>query len=81
MCPKCRRFLLFSEAECFVCLMKEIAAHLIDSPRAEGEEASDNYVAWLQFRKGSIRVCDSDAEGAFRVYRHPKEAEGEESGK
>ena len=37
MCPKCRRFLLFSEAECFVCLMKEIAAHLIDSPKAEGE--------------------------------------------
>ena len=45
-----------------------------DSPKAEGEEPSDNYVAWLQFRKGSIRVCDSDAEGAFRVYRHPKEA-------
>lgn len=52
---------------------------LLDSPKAEGEEPSDDYVAWLQFRQRSFRVCDSDAGGAFRVYRHPKEAEGEET--
>jgi hypothetical protein len=29
----------------------------------------DGYVAWLRFDNGAIKVCDSDVEGAFRVYR------------
>jgi hypothetical protein len=33
---------------------------------------ADNHVAWLRFTEsGSIVTCDSDAEGAFKVYRHP----------
>lgn len=38
--------------------------------------SDDNYVAWLRYRHvhesaSSIHVCDSDSEGAFKVYRHP----------
>ena len=37
-------------------------------------QKGENYVAWMRFRKnhdGSVtpQVCDSDAEGAFKVYR------------
>ena len=32
--------------------------------------SAENYVAWLRFTdRGTITLCDSDAEGAFRVYR------------
>lgn len=38
----------------------------------ETAEALENYVAWCRFTKyGPIVTCDSDAPGAFRVYRHP----------
>lgn len=36
-----------------------------------------DHVAWLRFKTGNdgrpatIHVCDSDAPGAFKVYRHP----------
>jgi hypothetical protein len=38
----------------------------------------DNYVAWLCYRHHdngatTIHICDSDATGAFKVYRHPKD--------
>lgn len=39
---------------------------------ATRECAEDNYVAWLRYVNGTIRVCDSDSPGAFKVYRHPK---------
>ena len=29
----------------------------------------DNYVAWCHYRNGRILLCDSDSEGAFKVYR------------
>lgn len=34
-----------------------------------------DYVAWLRYKSGNdttIHLCDSDAEGAFKVYREPK---------
>lgn len=31
----------------------------------------DDYVAWVRYIDNSIQTCDSDAEGAFKVYRHP----------
>ena len=42
----------------------------------------DNYVAWLRYRHGyndnvQIEVCDSDSEGAFKVYRHPERTQAE----
>ena len=54
---------------------------LIDAMLAEAEEvtlakaANDTYVAWLRFAAGPgdskrIVTCDSDDEGAFKVYRH-----------
>lgn len=30
----------------------------------------DDYVAWCRYTNTTIVTCDSDAEGAFRVYRH-----------
>lgn len=30
----------------------------------------DDYVAWCRYTKNSIVTCDSDAPGAFKVYRH-----------
>ena len=32
-------------------------------------QADDDYVAWCRYAKRTIVTCDSDAEGAFRVYR------------
>lgn len=37
------------------------------------EEIIDDYVAWARYSGGTIRLCDSDAPGAFKVYRHPQE--------
>jgi hypothetical protein len=37
----------------------------------------DDYVAWMRFahrtdnQQPYLQICDSDAEGAFKVYRHP----------
>lgn len=31
----------------------------------------DSYIAWARYTNGTIRLCDSDSPGAFRVYRHP----------
>lgn len=41
--------------------------------RAENErlKLDDDYVAWIRFSGRSIRVCDSDSPGAFRVWRRP----------
>ncbi len=33
-------------------------------------EPENKYVAWCRYTDKSIVTCDSDAEGAFRVYRH-----------
>lgn len=34
----------------------------------------DQYVAWLRYKRSgdrtTIHICDSDADGAFKVYRH-----------
>lgn len=35
----------------------------------------DDYVAWCRYTGRSIVTCDSDAEGAFRVYRHADSAD------
>lgn len=55
--------------------------YAIEQPTSPASEEGkpvepDNYVAWLRynFHEGNtttIRVCDSDAEGAFKVYRRP----------
>ena len=37
---------------------------------AAGED--DSYVAWLHYRNGTIDLCDSDSEGAFKVWRRPR---------
>lgn len=46
-------------------------------------EREDDYVAWCRFtgNNGPIVTCDSDAPGAFRVYRHPAQAQREEAPK
>lgn len=31
----------------------------------------DNYVAWLRYVNGTIKTCDSDSKGAFKVWRRP----------
>lgn len=47
------------------------------NPRAANGQKESEYVAWLYYKTGrdgrptTIHVCDSDAEGAFKVYRHP----------
>lgn len=44
-------------------------------PTSKLEECSysklddDGYVAWLRFDNGIIKVCDSDSDGAFKVWR------------
>jgi hypothetical protein len=35
----------------------------------------DNYVAWCRYTGRSIVTCDSDSDGAFRVYRHADSAD------
>jgi hypothetical protein len=40
---------------------------IADSPH----QSLDDYVAWARYDNGTIRLCDSDSPGAFRVYRHP----------
>ena len=35
------------------------------------QEQENNYVAWCRFSAQSIQTCDSDAPGAFKVYRWP----------
>jgi len=51
------------------------------SPQKPRED--DNYVAWLHYVHASdedgdyaIEVCDSDSEGAFKVWRSPVSEEG-----
>lgn len=46
-------------------------------PDAEAKANDDGaYVAWMRYRRGNgvtrIVACDSDDEGAFKVYRHPE---------
>lgn len=48
------------------------------SPAAVGTAEADDYVAWCRYdftneetTGTTISVCDSDAPGAFKVYRHP----------
>jgi hypothetical protein len=36
---------------------------------ASRERRENNYVAWLRYVGGTIKACDSDAEGAFKVWR------------
>jgi hypothetical protein len=51
-----------------------IAAELSDAKKREMQ--TEDYVAWLRYiREGErtrIVVCDSDADGAFKAYRHSK---------
>jgi hypothetical protein len=37
----------------------------------EDAAQADHYIAWCRYRVGSIETCDSDAEGAFKIYRAP----------
>lgn len=50
--------------------------------RREEQAMPDDYVAWLRYQHHdgdvtTIHVCDSDAPGAFRVYRWARSAAGE----
>jgi hypothetical protein len=44
---------------------------------APAQNIDDDYVAWMRFahrtdnQQPYLQICDSDAEGAFKVYRHP----------
>jgi len=38
-----------------------------------GNVSRDDHVAWLRYHDGRIVLCDSDAEGAFPVYRDSRE--------
>ena len=38
-------------------------------PKPPLPKPADDYVAWCRYSGKSIVTCDSDAEGAFRVYR------------
>ena len=44
---------------------------LNDADVAPKDPRSDDYIAWLRFDNGTIKVCDSDSPKAFRVYRKP----------
>jgi hypothetical protein len=54
---------------------KESSIHMTEAANAEIRTAahlfeSDDYVAWLRWNSnGCIVICDSDSEGAFKVYR------------
>ena len=43
-------------------------------PTGNPVSEEDSYVAFLRFNRGAIQVCDSDSEGAFKVWRHPRGA-------
>ena len=38
-------------------------------PLPKPQQVEDGHVAWLRYRNGAIQLCDSDADGAFKVYR------------
>ena len=47
--------------------------HEVEQP---AEAAQDDYIAWIRYehydeQPTRIMLCDSDEEGAFKVYRHP----------
>lgn len=46
-------------------------------------QADENYVAWIRYDrqcgKTTIKTCDCNAEGAFKVYRHPSRQADERS--
>ena len=50
---------------------------------SDAVRADDSYVAWMRYKHWpdggptTIHLCDSDADGAFRVYRHSDKAVGE----
>lgn len=53
--------------------------HDAEIDRLVAVHAADDYVAWCRYLYDeaggiqSIETCDSDAKGAFKVYRHPAE--------
>lgn len=68
-CPAC------GEQNCFDNALRTVPAPLAD---LEDEAARDDWVAWLRYdftneetTGTTIHVCDSDAKGAFKVYRAP----------
>jgi hypothetical protein len=38
---------------------------------SDSSRGAENYVAWCRYTTESIVTCDSDAQGAFKVYRWP----------
>ena len=38
-------------------------------PKPPLRRTENDYVAWVHYHNGSILTCDSDAKGAFKVYR------------
>jgi hypothetical protein len=61
------------EREVTECLDAIDAAIAAPQPPA-GKGMEDNYVAWLRWNGRTWTACDSDAKGAFKVYRHPSNA-------
>ena len=52
------------------------ASRTAHEPVEQPEAAQDDYVAWMRYEHYAkqptrIMLCDSDEEGAFKVYRHP----------
>jgi len=51
---------------------RAVCIHLVDEfmQKAVVPYEEDDYVAWVRYHGSSISTCDSDADGAFKVYRH-----------
>ena len=56
-------------------LFKTFLGHREATPIAVEED----YVAWCRYTEHSIVTCDSDAPGAFKVYRGPRQVPEERS--
>lgn len=54
-----------------MCWINEHKHYVFNCPTCNAKSHPENdYVAWLRFTEsGSILTCDSDAKGAFKVYR------------
>jgi hypothetical protein len=76
ICPKCGvdRFKspCGNASHIMTCPLQGVALAAPQPPAGKGVE--DNYVAWLRWNGRTWTACDSDAKGAFKVYRHPSNA-------
>ena len=48
-------------------------AEMIMLARVNDRDIDEDYVAWCRYTEHSIVTCDSDAPGAFKVYRGPRQ--------